>query len=67
MEQPANQPQITEQHQRDQPGILSLLTKPITEFHSRQNQLLHCDLHEQSQISSPNSTQKNDQSQINNQ
>ena len=44
IEQPANRPPITEQHQRDQSGTLSFLARPITEFHSRQNQLLHCDL-----------------------
>ena len=67
IEQLANLPPITEQHQRDQPGTLSLLTRPITESHSRLNQLLHCDLHEQSQSSSPNSTRQNGQSHIRNQ
>ena len=67
IEQPANRPPITEQHQRDQSGTLSLLTRTITEFHSRLNQLMHCDLHEKSQSLSTNSTQQNDRSQINNQ
>ena len=66
IEQPANRPPITEQHQRDQPGTRSLSTRPITEFHSRQNQLLHCDLYDQPQSFPPNTTQQNDQSQISN-
>ena len=32
IEQPANRPPITEQHQRDKPGTLSLLIRPITEL-----------------------------------
>ena len=64
IEQPANRPPMTENRQRDQPGILSLLTWPITEFHSKQNQLLHYDLCDQSQCSPQNSAQQNDQSQI---
>ena len=67
IEQSANLPPITEQHQGDQPGTLSLLTRPITEFHSVKNKLLHCDLHDQSQSSPTNSTQQNDQSHIRNQ
>ena len=67
IEQPTNRPPITEQHQGDQTGTFSLLARPITEFHSRLNQPLHCDLHDQSQSSPPNSTQQIDQSQIINQ
>ena len=33
IEQAANRPPITEQHQRDQPGTRWPLTRPITEFH----------------------------------
>ena len=58
IEQPANLPPITEQHQGDQPGSLSLLSRPITEFHSRQYQLLHCGIHDQSQRLPPNSAQQ---------
>ena len=67
IEQSASLPPITEQHQTDQPGTLSLLTRPITEFHSGHNQLLHCEFHDQSQSSPPNSTQQKDQSHIINQ
>ena len=62
IEQPADRPPITEQLQGDQPWTLSLLTRPITEFHSRQNQLSHCYLYDQSQSSPPNGTQQIDQS-----
>ena len=65
--EPANRPPITEQRQRDLPGNLSHLTRPISEFHSRQNQLLHCDLYDQSQSSPPNNTQQNNNLQIYNQ
>ena len=66
-EQPVNRPPITEHHQGDQPGTPSLSTRSITKFHSRQNQLLHYDLCDQLQNSTPNSTQQNDQSLISNQ
>ena len=56
IDQPTDPPPITEQRQRDQPWTLSLLTQPMTVFHSRQNQLWHYNLYDQSQCLSPNST-----------
>ena len=53
--------------QRDHPGNLSLLAQHITEFHSRQNQLMHCDLCDQSLSPPLSNTQQNNQSHINDQ
>ena len=58
IKQPANLPPITEQHQRDQPGSPSLLTRPITEFQSRQYHLLHCGNNDQSCRLPPHSAQQ---------